>query len=41
MFMKGLLVCALGLAGVFLVLALYFFTIKMLQKVKFNEESAE
>ncbi len=31
---KGLLTTVLGLAGVFLVLCLFFFTIKAMQKIK-------
>ena len=33
-FTKGLIVTGLGLGGVFLVLALFFVTIKLLQKIK-------
>lgn len=37
-FTKGLIVTGLGLAGVFLVLALFFVTIKLLQKIKVKVE---
>jgi Na+-transporting methylmalonyl-CoA/oxaloacetate decarboxylase gamma subunit len=37
-FTQGLIVTALGLAGVFLVLALFFITIKLLQKIKVKAE---
>lgn len=36
-FTKGLVVTGLGLAGVFLVLALFFVAIKLLQRVKAKE----
>ncbi len=34
MFTRGLIVTGIGLAGVFLVLTLYFFTIKLIQRAK-------
>jgi len=37
-FTKGLIVTGLGLAGVFLVLALFFIVIKLLQKIKVKAE---
>lgn len=37
-FTKGLLITGLGLAGVFLVLALFFVTIKLLQRLKPRQE---
>ncbi len=37
-FTQGLIVTALGLSGVFLVLALFFITIKLLQKIKVKAE---
>ena len=36
-FTKGLIITGLGLAGVFLVLALFFIAIKLLQKVRSKE----
>ena len=39
MFAKGLLVTAIGLAGVFLVLGLFFVTIKLLQKAGSDNEN--
>ena len=39
MFSKGLLVTAIGLAGVFLVLGLFFVTIKLLQKIGNDNEA--
>jgi Na+-transporting methylmalonyl-CoA/oxaloacetate decarboxylase gamma subunit len=39
MFSKGLLVTAIGLAGVFLVLGLFFVTIKLLQKIGNDNEN--
>ena len=38
-FTKGLIITGLGLAGVFLVLALFFITIKLLQKMRSKEAS--
>lgn len=35
--LKGLVITALGLGGVFLVLALFFAAIKLLQKVRAKE----
>lgn len=38
---KGLLVTAMGLAGVFLVLTLFFVTIKLMQKIGAKEKTDE
>ena len=35
---KGLLVTVLGLLGVFLVLTLFFITIKLMQKIRVKDE---
>ena len=38
---KGLLVTAMGLAGVFLVLTLFFVTIKLMQKIGVKEKKEQ
>ena len=38
---KGLLVTAMGLAGVFLVLTLFFVTIKLMQKIGAKEKKEQ
>ena len=40
-FTKGLLTTAMGLLGVFLVLTLFFLTIKLMQKIGAKESSQE
>ena len=41
LFTKGLLTTAMGLLGVFLVLTLFFLTIKLMQKIGAKESSQE
>ena len=41
LFTKGLLTTAMGLLGVFLVLTLFFVTIKLMQKIGAKESSQE
>ena len=41
LFTKGLLTTAMGLLGVFLVLTLFFLTIKLMQKIGTKESSQE
>jgi len=41
LFTKGLLTTAMGLLGVFLVLTLFFVTIKLMQKIGTKESSQE
>lgn len=41
LFTKGLVVTALGLACVFLVLTLFFFTIKLMQKIGAKEKAEQ
>lgn len=41
LFTKGLLTTAVGLLGVFLVLTLFFLTIKLMQKIGAKESSQE
>ena len=41
LFTKGLLTTAIGLLGVFLVLTLFFLTIKLMQKIGAKESSQE
>ncbi len=38
LFTKGLLTTVIGLIGVFIVLALFFITIKLMQKIKTKDE---
>lgn len=38
LFTKGLLTTLIGLVGVFLVLTLFFFTIKLMQRIKTRDE---
>lgn len=41
MFFDGLVVTGLGLVGVFLVLTLFFFTIKLMQKIGAKEKAEQ
>lgn len=41
LFTKGLIVTGLGLAGVFLVLTLFFLTIKLMQKIGAKEKAEQ
>ncbi|NLJ64955.1 MAG: OadG family protein [Christensenellaceae bacterium] len=41
LFSKGLIISGLGLCGVFLVLALFYVTIKLMQKIDSNKGAKE